>query len=644
MRLPSIRQQLRLFAASDQYVSRSLLVIAILCLASCMSKTQRALNDLERNNIIYSVEDFVAAAGRGDLETIDLFLTAGMDADSLDVNGYTAMMLAAEQGNTDVVKRLLERKASPNVQGIEGATALIQAAFHNRPDTVEALLAAGADPALKDEKGWTAFMKAVYQGRTRIVEKMIPISNDQFGRALMVASIKGHVDIVHLLLSAGVAIDEQEKGQTPLMMAASRGNEEIVRLLLNRGAQPLLANPEGRTASMIAMIKGHKKTARVLQEAESGKMPDLLPAVEPDPVPSPSPTPDLTASATSVATPSPEAPIETATATPTPTPSPSEPPPEIIAAATPTPAPFPDATPPPELALASPLESLPPAVPDASAASSTSLAPPDGAASSPDQTPAVVAQDPSPSPLPSDPPPTPSTSPSPEPALVASATPPDAGIPGPVSLDSPPPLESGASPAPTPYAVLPDPPKSGGSSIPRNADALPSIDSLGGDVGGPTAPVRSSTMRLIEFHENQLPILLMDIQDGIGEFRSLKDSNELVYAREGDTIDGTTFRVSTLRTKRIIDKEGNPVDASEARVRDTKSGTEFRLVKGLPARAAESYALIAVAGEGEPIKVRENEEFSLPGDVGTIYRVLDLRDSQAVIQVVDSGETITVMK
>ncbi len=558
-------------------LARSVVVLGVVfTLASCLNKTQRALQALERNNMIFSVEDFVASAGRGDLETIELFLAAGMDPNALDVNGYTATMLAAEQGNTDAVKLLLENKASPNVQGIEGSTALMQAAFHNRPDVVDSLLNAGADPTLKDEKGWTAFMKAVYQGHERIVERMLPISSDQLGRALMVASIMGHEGVVRRLLAAGVEVDQKERGQTALMMAASRGNENIVQLLLNHGAQPLEANDEGRTASMIAMVKGHKRTARMLQEAEAGRLPEPLPAKEPA----------QTEPAEVASSPIPPAPTATE----------------------------PSGTSQPVVAARSPGDET---ATRSKSVTSEGTSVPD----SPDASPSVAPTEPIPdTPAPAEVPPLDAAGP-----LVAGdpSTQPPTGL---TQADSTPLPNRPSSPEPAPAV-------------------LPSADQLASDLSDTSPPSRSAKLRLLEFHENQYPVILTGIEAGIGEFRVLSDGGgDLVYAREGDRIPGTPFRVTSLRSKRIVDKEGTLVDASEARVRDEEKGSEIRLVKGLPARAAQSFAMLAVSGESEPIKVRENEEFALPGDASTLYRVLDLRESQAVIQVVETGETLTVMK
>ncbi len=54
----------------------------------------------------------------------------------------------------------------------------------------------------------------------------------------MVASSQGHVEIVQLLLRAGVnANATDEKGRTALMWARRQGHDEIVSLLQQNGAR-----------------------------------------------------------------------------------------------------------------------------------------------------------------------------------------------------------------------------------------------------------------------------------------------------------------------------------------------------------------------------------------------------------------------
>ena len=70
--------------------------------------------------------------------------------------------------------------------------------------------------------------------------------------ALSLASFKGHIEIVRLLLDAGAHKDSQDRlGQTALMHASRKGHVEIVRLLL-KGALWNSQDRDGETALMHA--------------------------------------------------------------------------------------------------------------------------------------------------------------------------------------------------------------------------------------------------------------------------------------------------------------------------------------------------------------------------------------------------------
>ena len=57
-------------------------------------------------------------------------------------------------------------------------------------------------------------------------------------------------------------------GRTSPLHEATRSNElEVVRLLLDQGADPLLANGEGKTALDVAMELGHVAAAEMLRSA-----------------------------------------------------------------------------------------------------------------------------------------------------------------------------------------------------------------------------------------------------------------------------------------------------------------------------------------------------------------------------------------
>ncbi len=540
-----------------------------LLMAGCGDPAENARRRIQSNNIAFTVDDFVAMAGRGDVENVKLFIEGGMDINAQEITGYTALMLASEQGNIEVVQTLITGGANLNAQGADGVTALILAAFHNRLEVVRALLDAGADVRPTDEKGWTAFMKAVYRGHERIVEAMLPSNKDQAAKAMNLAVIMGHNRVIEKLLVGGVSPDLQlDKGQTVLIRAASRGNEQIVRQLLEAGAQPLAADSEGRTAAVVAASAGHRNIARLLQDAESGRpLPSPTPPVAPvvaaiEPVP-PTETPSPT-------------PVEVAVASPTPVPEPS---PAIISGPTPveivssTPAPTPESTP--------------------------HLIPSPSPVATPAVAPVVAASDPL-SAIPSDPTPAPAA-----PELTAL---------------NPTTAEPGVASDETPFAG-------------DFATLAPSTN--------PTPPA----IRMLEFNESVVPVMLTGVSADIGEFQVTSgDGVQTSYARVGDKIPGTSFVVKRLRALRQVDKDGSPADVSEARVQEASTGREHRLIKDLPARGAKNSAVIAVEGHADRITVRPGEEFFLPSDPTNLYKVVDVRRDAVVLQIVETGENVTIRR
>jgi hypothetical protein len=142
------------------------------------------------------------------------------------------------------------------------------AAENGQVEIVQLLLKKNADPNLEDQTGWTALMKAVYQGSSGCVEALAARSRQEVNRALLVAALTGHKEIARILIDNGAEVDSRaDDGRTPLMLAAGKGDNDFVSFLLKAGADPTLTDKSGATATSLAAAKGHQEVAAHLQQA-----------------------------------------------------------------------------------------------------------------------------------------------------------------------------------------------------------------------------------------------------------------------------------------------------------------------------------------------------------------------------------------
>ena len=96
------------------------------------------------------------AAQTGDVDGLKAILSAGVDVNGRDDQGWTALMHAANKGYPLLVESLLTAQAAPDIRAPDGATALFIAALHGHPEIIELLMEAGADITVRGPKGRTA--------------------------------------------------------------------------------------------------------------------------------------------------------------------------------------------------------------------------------------------------------------------------------------------------------------------------------------------------------------------------------------------------------------------------------------------------------------------------------------------------------
>ena len=132
----------------------------------------------------------IEAVKRGLSKEVQLLLAQGADPNAREAVPYkprvddnvsakgpppaiTVLMLAAAQGDPEIVKLLLQKGAQVNGQGEAGFTPLIEAVRSNHPAIVMLLLKSGAKPNQRNENGNTALVFAASEGQLEMIEALL---------------------------------------------------------------------------------------------------------------------------------------------------------------------------------------------------------------------------------------------------------------------------------------------------------------------------------------------------------------------------------------------------------------------------------------------------------------------------------------
>ncbi|EPQ08441.1 Kinase D-interacting substrate of 220 kDa [Myotis brandtii] len=191
------------------------------------------------------------------------------DVDERNECGQTPLMIAAEQGNLEIVKELIKNGANCNLEDLDNWTALISASKEGHLHVVEELLKCGGNLEHRDMGGWTALMWACYKGRTDVVELLLShganpnVTGLYSVYPIIWAAGRGHADIVQLLLQNGAKVNCSDKyGTTPLVWAARKGHLDCVRHLLAMGADVDQEGANSMTALIVAVKGGYTQSVK----------------------------------------------------------------------------------------------------------------------------------------------------------------------------------------------------------------------------------------------------------------------------------------------------------------------------------------------------------------------------------------------
>src|SRR5262245_59564355 len=173
---------------------------------------------------------------------------------------WTPLMYAGRDGGVDAVRVLARAGAEVNATDPDGTTPLMLAIMNSHYDTANALLESGADPNIVDKAGMAALYATVEMSSLGEVYGLPPRKvNDTLTPTALMTRLIAKGSVVDAKLKTPTIQRNHTPGEpllgagtTPLMRAARNGDYAAVKILLDAGADPMLKQPNGTNALMMA--------------------------------------------------------------------------------------------------------------------------------------------------------------------------------------------------------------------------------------------------------------------------------------------------------------------------------------------------------------------------------------------------------
>ena len=194
--------------------------------------------------IAVSPEEFIHAATWEDNETVRRALEENIDPDIADKWGNSALMLAASDGNDEMLQLLLDHGAKVDTQARDGATALMLAAQESRLSSINILLQHGAGLELRNSSKETALLVAINEDRYAEAKRLVDaganvdVANIHRRTALLLAAKS--LDMTRYLVEHGADVNGKSLlgGYTPVALLRRGGDyEDVIAYLESRGAR-----------------------------------------------------------------------------------------------------------------------------------------------------------------------------------------------------------------------------------------------------------------------------------------------------------------------------------------------------------------------------------------------------------------------
>ena len=225
-------------------------------------------------------------------DVVELLLSHATIVDTVDFEGYTPLMICAQNGHLETMKLLIKSGAHLNIAyfsvrhnislgfDCSGNTAVMMAAEGGHEECVLELIDKGADIWHLNSGGESLLSIATIQGLWDVVRKHLDIgkplnrklSEMEINKALLKAVEHCQEECALEIMASGADIwYTDEKGRNTLMLAAASGLENIVNNCVSKGKPEQINRRDktGRCALIIAIENENYDCARQIPKIEN---------------------------------------------------------------------------------------------------------------------------------------------------------------------------------------------------------------------------------------------------------------------------------------------------------------------------------------------------------------------------------------
>jgi ankyrin repeat protein len=213
------------------------------------------------------------AAESGDTMLVKLLVLNGADLELTYVEGTTPLLIAVLNGNFDVAHYLLKKGADPDHKDSYQGSPLIYAAATNNYEIADLLLFYGASDTIRDRDGNTALMTAAYFRNLATADVLLqdgldPDGTDnQYNTPLMIAAQQGDTRMTRLLLKYKASLEKVNKqNYTPLAQAVRFNQDSTAQILIDSGANVNHLIKPGVNLYDLARQLGNRKVLSLLKK------------------------------------------------------------------------------------------------------------------------------------------------------------------------------------------------------------------------------------------------------------------------------------------------------------------------------------------------------------------------------------------